>query len=118
MNRRLLLIWLLVFCQRLHGNRMRKFQCQSKQLAAKRRAAWRCLKAKLFLHLNMFLSVALTYATSTTSQSIWTKERSFTLWERIVRKLLNVQGNVVVSCDAKMWKMSCARASHKTLRDL
>ena len=57
---------------------------QSKQLAAKRRAAWRRLKAKRCLHFALFLSVAVTYATLMVSQSIWSKERSFTWWDRIV----------------------------------
>ena len=62
-----------------------EFHRRSKQLAAKRRAARRHLKAKQCLQFAMFLSVAVTYATCTVSWSIWTKERSFTWWDRIVR---------------------------------
>ena len=75
-----------------------------KAAGSKPRAAWRHLKAKRCLHFAMFLSVAVTYATSMVSRGIWTKERSFTWWKtwlihkrRLCQKFSNVQGNVFVS---------------------
>ena len=110
MDRWLALVWFLVVCQLLPGNRVRRrveFQRRSKQLAAKSRAAWRRLKAKRCMHFATFLSVAVTYTTSTVSWSISTKERSFMWWDRIVcasfteedwlKNFSNVQGKVFVS---------------------
>ena len=77
MDLRLVLVWMLVFCQLLHVNGERRrveFPHRSEQLAAKHRAARRHLKAKQCLHSAMFLSVAVMYATSTVSTS------TITLW--------------------------------------
>ena len=82
MDHRLALIWMLVFWRLLRGNGERRrveFHHRFKQLAVKRRAARRRLKAKQSLQFTMFLSVAVMYATYTVSWSIWAKERSF-MW--------------------------------------